>query len=171
MAQISELLKGQPVTQCAFSYLADIEKYHSEKPYVYSGPLPPGAERLRTNIETSVYKNLTATDIRGHEDRLSLDQHGFKIRRLSQTQDELDVSKNNPEQYMQGLAAMMKQDPDCELALCYNCRVRPLHIEMYIAHKMHAKYRKSTAVSREPSSQEIGTNAHPDEPAETPHIG
>lgn len=117
-------------TPCEFSYIKISDHHSVEKPYYYSGPLPPDQEEPRTNTEFASHGNITAYNIRGHEHEASLDQHGFEFRvvptkvNISQP---VDREEKFGEEYMEEVSAWLKNELQAELVLCYNCRVMIHH--------------------------------------------
>lgn len=111
--------------QTSFSYLKAKEQYVTEKPYYFNGPLPPDQKHLRTNLEYKDVSNVTVTNIRGGEDTLSLDRHGFELLRLATN---IDLSgptwEDLPIQdYLLEMVEVLKRKLGSELVLAYNYKV------------------------------------------------
>lgn len=70
-----------PVARCKMGYLAELEEYDTEKPFFSNVPFfnIPGAKQH--NIVTSYHDDVPLTDLRGQEDLVSLDTHGFALRK------------------------------------------------------------------------------------------
>ncbi|KAK0110320.1 hypothetical protein ONS96_001936 [Cadophora gregata f. sp. sojae] len=67
-----------PVVEASFFYIQDdLELYKTEKPYLFTGLLPPDREHLRTNIVTRPQTGILVRDLKNVV--TSLDIQGFQI--------------------------------------------------------------------------------------------
>lgn len=125
MATVQQIAAKAPVTLAEFDYIADLDKYEHEKPYYYSGPLHCDQEQMRSNIEHDRRGSIQVRDLRGLEDQLSLERHGFEIQQLPSnvglTFD--DEVEDRIQDYMLETSDWLKQRFQAECVLCYAYRV------------------------------------------------
>ena len=120
---LDTITRNQSKMQGTFYYLKDIPKYKSQKPYYYASELLPEQEKFRSNIERAPYAG-TITDVRGCEDLISLDFHGFTVSKLpSQVSNTNLKDEQACEKFLLAVAEWMKEFMDAELVLCYEYRV------------------------------------------------
>lgn len=69
-----------PIARSKMGYLAELDVYDTEKPFFSNVPFfnIPGAKQH--NIVTSYHEDVPLVDLRGQEDLVSLDSHGFAFR-------------------------------------------------------------------------------------------
>lgn len=124
MAQLHDIADGAIVSTGQFEYIADLQEYAYEKPYYFSGPIPEEQEHLRSNIKY-VRHNVSLRDLRGREQDLKLEQHGFEFPRLP-TKLSLTIEENCMDEshaYMEEVAQWLKERLAAEMVLCYAYRV------------------------------------------------
>jgi len=113
-----------PTITTSFCCIKRCNKYNTEKPYFFSGPLPTDQEPHRTNLEYENAPNVLLRDLRGYEKCLNLDRHGFEfIDRglLSTTQCK---TEEDAHEYMLGISEYTKSRFGAELVVCYDYSVQ-----------------------------------------------
>jgi hypothetical protein len=119
-----------PETRSSLSYIKFSPKYETEKPYYYSGPLEPGEEGLRSNVEYETHDHIPICNLRGQEQHLSVEENGFELKCLPFHADSnaLKEGREELEAYINALSSWMKERFDAEIVLCYDYRVHmPSH--------------------------------------------
>ncbi|ERF72759.1 hypothetical protein EPUS_04812 [Endocarpon pusillum Z07020] len=142
-----------PVTTPSLRFFQDDEKFQSEKPYHFSGPLEAHEESRRTNLVLATRENVPIRDIRECVSRPRLHNHGFQFEHFpSSFMDGLHES-NVFKSYIEEVAHFVKNMEKAEAVICYDYR-----------------FRKSTS---SPGSKVIGAGGSfdsPNEPAWQVHI-
>lgn len=120
---LAQLVNGQPATLCSFDYLSRDKRYDNEKPYYFSGPLSKDQEHARSNLTYTTHDGIKVRDIRGLEQRLSLEVHGFRLIRHEPRVSLEEPSEQQVHDYLRETAAFLKETLDAELVVTYNYRV------------------------------------------------
>jgi hypothetical protein len=107
--------------QGSFLYLKDALEYQDTKPYYYTGPLPEDQEDMRTNLQYEYRGNIDFHDMRGSEASFTLDKHGFEITKFPLTRGSDNALPLD--NYMEFVAAYMKEHMKAEFAVSYNYKV------------------------------------------------
>ena len=127
MAELTRLSVSS--TLCSFQYLSKLEVYVDVKPYFFSGPLKSEHESMRTNLHYTEHEGIPVRDVRGSEDELNIDMHGFcSVRRessidLSEPDDTATVA------YIRETCETIRELFNAEHVVCYDYRVSepPMH--------------------------------------------
>lgn len=112
-----------PILPVTFYCIKRSKKYEKQKPYFFSGSLPPDEEMHRSNLEYESCPNVLLRDIRGYEDHLDIDRHGFQFidRRLLSFMD--CNTEEHVQEYMLGISEFAKSRFAAELVVCYDYNV------------------------------------------------
>lgn len=121
---ISREFSSAAESQIDLKFLKDSPDYEASKPYYVSGPLPQHLETSRTNIQYEILGHNRLHNLRGYEDRLSLDRHGFKIINVPPDTVSLDIRGSQKQQYIETMTEYARNVLGASYALCYDCRVR-----------------------------------------------
>lgn len=120
---LQQYLVDAPKTAAGLKFLADADVFEREKPYYYSGPLAPEQESQRTNLQFSEHK-VCVTDVRGFEDGIRFEQHGFEIRRhVTSIPLSLQAEDDRTVEYMREMSSWLESRFDADLIACYAFRV------------------------------------------------
>lgn len=120
---LTQLTVGRPVTLCSFDYLSRAKIYDTEKPYYFSGPLEKDQEQFRSNLVYTTYDSIKLRDIRGSEEHLSLDEHGFQLIKHTPS---VSLDKPDDEQiqsYLSETSTLLKVFLEADVVVTYNYRV------------------------------------------------
>lgn len=123
----SQLFQRQVLTETkgTISFIQNLPKYKTERPYRWAGALDASEEHKRTNVLLESYSNIPFADIRpliGHDDQPSLRRDGFQILQLSPgVQDPvLGGDTNVLNDYLCALAIEIETFLSAELVYCVN---------------------------------------------------
>lgn len=115
---------GLPITTSSLRFFQDDEKFQTEKPYHFSGPLEADEENHRTNLVLSTHENIPIRDIRKSFWTPCLHKHGFQFEhypsRFTRSLHEPSVLQS----YMEEVAHFVKNMEKAEAVICYDYRVR-----------------------------------------------
>ncbi|KAF1954825.1 hypothetical protein CC80DRAFT_475553 [Byssothecium circinans] len=142
-----------PYVTTQISFICDDPKYEEEKPYYYSGELPPDKEQLRTNLQYDRHDNVKVYNVRGHENDIKLVEDGFEFVHFTPSADVAGTKDAAASAYMEELAQMLKEKFSAELVLCYTCR-----------------FRKSNQKGAPNSLGYVGSGLRPDQPTNQAHV-
>lgn len=112
-------------------YLKDLDIYNETKPYYISGVLSEDQEKFRTNLEYELLPGVPVYNLRGEEDKLSLEKHGFQILGIPDSIANLDIRGSSKEVYIREMSERVKVLLNASFVLCYDCRVSPRHQHEY----------------------------------------
>lgn len=113
-----------PITTSSLRFFQDDEKFQSEKPYHFSGPLEAHEESRRTNLVLATRENVPIRDIRECVSRPRLHKHGFQFEHFpTRFMDGLHES-NVLKSYIEEVAHFVKNMEKAEAVICYDYRVR-----------------------------------------------
>ena len=149
-----------------FNHIVDDDRYQWEKPYVLAQMpnLPDGEE---TNVEVEQGTHLVK-DIRGSEDRLSLDEDLFAyIQHESKTLDFWSSSSIEP--YVEEMCQVVKKYTGTKKAICYDFRESSVWSFGYCPWLIFMQVRDNKSMSADEMNS-MGRNI-PAPPIETVHIG
>lgn len=136
-------------------FLKELDEYAETKPYYISGSLSTSANIPHTNIQYQMVQHVPLVNLRGQENLLSVDKHGFEIMPVPKDIVGLDIKDIDKDKYIRRMAAALKDHLDASFVLCYDYR-----------------FRSSDAIQRDLSHDTlVGTSKLPDSPAEVAHIG
>ncbi len=110
------------------SFMKNHERYEEEKAYYVDCPLDPEVEDRRTNLDSQDYE-VELTDLRGFNERLSLENHGFKVINDPTLASYDWVSQPSPEQessYLRKILQLLQMEFETEHVICYEIVVRHL---------------------------------------------
>ncbi len=113
---------SHPPVQISFSYLADIERYRVERPYATEFKVDLESEEHRTDVEFKP-KILPLTNIKGIEQKISIEEHGFEVLQVPQLVVEMYFSKNEQHENMDGVAKLTKERFNTDHVFCHTHRV------------------------------------------------
>jgi len=99
------------------------ELYDDKKPYYFSGPLNPEQEAKRSNLKYTTQENIQVQDLRGNEQNLKLDEHGFELVAHIPKTNLIDPGDEQLERYLEEMSSFIKDKFKAELVLAYNYRV------------------------------------------------
>lgn len=77
--QSEEALSGVSHLQASMGFLSDLKIYTQEKPYHLTLSKDRDADSFLTNIVYDIYENTRITNVRGHENHFTVDEHGFQF--------------------------------------------------------------------------------------------
>jgi hypothetical protein len=126
---LADLAKDSPVITCSFDYLEKSARYDSEKPYYFSGPLDSDQEPARTNLAYTTHDNIQVRDLRGKEQKLKLEAHGFQLIAHTPKTDLTDPDEREVQNYLEEISSFIKDELNAELVLAYSYRVSVLLLE------------------------------------------
>jgi hypothetical protein len=112
-----------PRSHISLSFLEELPEYATIKPYYFSGPLPEDQEQFRTNICYRTLDHIPIVNLRGQEQRLNVEKHGFQIVKVPAAVLGLDVKGAGRGEYMEEMAEVVKQRLKATFVLCYNYKV------------------------------------------------
>lgn len=112
----------------SFAYLKPLDRYQHEKPYFYSGPLAPEEEAQRTNLAYDEH-TMVVKDIRGHEQELDVEKHGFAFVSHHSGIDLSSRSEEGTHAYINETCSLMQDILDAERVICYDFRVRLMQVQ------------------------------------------
>ena len=118
-----QLAARQPVTVCSFDYLSRNKIYDIEKPYYFSGPLEKEQEKIRSNLTYTTHGNVQLRDLRGFEEQLVLDVHGFQLLKHTPRVSLVSPTEEQINNYLTESSAFLKEFLKAEAVISYNYRV------------------------------------------------
>ena len=115
---------GLPVTNTSLRFFQDDDKFQSEKPYHFSGPLEAHEESRRTNLLLELRENIPIKDLRKCPSTPRLHRQGFQFEsHPSRFTDALHEHKVL-QSYMEDVAQLVKTLEKAHAVVCYDYRVR-----------------------------------------------
>lgn len=122
-----------PYVESNLRYLSDDDRYSSEKPYYFAGPLIPAEEHLRTNLSCTDAK-VPIMDLRGYEHKISIEKQGFEF---MNRQSNVHFIRGIDEpakihDYISETVALVKERLGAEDCVCYSYRVQYTDLSEYI---------------------------------------
>lgn len=130
MSRLSEALSTHqlPLSHASLFFIKPLDRYKTEKPYTWAGPLDPSQEHLRSNIELEQHDRIPVRDLRPvlSSGILSLARNGFDIVSHQSQFTKTNDSLQNGEAlggYLTETADLLKGLLHAELSVCYNFKV------------------------------------------------
>ena len=115
---------GLPYTYAAFQFIDCPPAPELKKPF-YNGRLRPADEGSYEKPQYKIVTDIPIYDVRGHEHKFDLQTHGFCFQKHAATANIKPTSdKVSIEQYISGLAAILKEQQQAELVFCYDYKFR-----------------------------------------------
>ena len=121
-SMLAKLAEGQRVTVCSFDYLARDQLYSKEKPYYFSGPLDEDQEYARSNLAYTTHDGIKLHNIRGLEQALSLDIHGFELLKYTPQASLVNPDEEQIHGYLAETSGFLKKALNAEAVITYNYR-------------------------------------------------
>jgi hypothetical protein len=119
-------LNSQPnlgVVFARFRYIEDSERFRTEKPYHFSGPLDPSEEEYRTNMTFVWHDDVAVRDLRSCLGQLNLGVHGFKFIKYDGEYSDISDNPSALAVYMNQMTALVQEHLAAEAVICYDYRV------------------------------------------------
>ncbi|KAH8883698.1 hypothetical protein GQ53DRAFT_830374 [Thozetella sp. PMI_491] len=124
---LGSIVPELPTTVASLAYIKDLERYKTEVPYRWRGPLSAEKSHLRSNIELENRSGIAVKDVSDliGSRYLSLDQNGFEILQYRHDySDELLERQEYLQQYLGSIAGVLKRRLDADLAICFQYTFR-----------------------------------------------
>lgn len=125
MAFLSDFREAQQ-SVVDIKFLKNVPEYATSKPYYISGNIPQDQEAFRTNLQYEDVTSLPILNLRGLEQNLSIEKHGFEIIKLHHDITGVDVTSQR-DRYMAKMINIVEDRFSAILAICYDCRVSTIY--------------------------------------------
>ncbi|EEP78484.1 predicted protein [Uncinocarpus reesii 1704] len=108
------------------NFLKPIDSYKTEKPYwLFIGKPETAPDVDLTNVVTETVTDIPVHDVRGHEEKYSLDEHGFQFIKHNQTFQAFEDEERIKTEFLPQVEKVIRENvPYVERVLVYDWRVR-----------------------------------------------
>jgi hypothetical protein len=111
-------------------YMKPQSLYEKEKPYFLNVPVEEGSDLAQTNVNYTRI-SVSVTDIRGQQDKFTLDEHGFQLRTFHSklSYDDFDDPKKLTSLFYPEVQAFLRASLGATDALTFDYQVCASHLQ------------------------------------------